>query len=32
MGSTIYSCTFINKINSENSFHVPENSQYDLIY
>ena len=32
IGNTIYSCTFFKEINSDGSFHVPEDFQHDLLY
>ena len=32
LGQTVYSCILFKEINSEGSFQVPENYQYDLLY
>ena len=32
IGSTVYSCSFFKKINSDGSFHVSKDSQHDLLY
>ena len=32
MGRTVYSCPFFNKINSDGSFHIPENSLREILY
>ena len=32
IGSTLCICTFFNEVNSDRSFHVPEDYQNDLLY
>ena len=32
IGSTIYSCTFFKEICADESFHIPEHYQHDLLY
>ncbi len=32
IASTVYHCTFFKEIDSDESFHIPDDCQHDLIY